>query len=62
MTYLRNNTTVDQWFEDPGTGIKRKVEAAALAWVTTQVAEHALKASPGTWQLVPAIALPPPSP
>ena len=59
-TYLRNNTRVDQWLEDPSTGIKRKVEADELAGVTIEAAERVLRTTQGIWILVAPIALPPP--
>lgn len=60
MIYLRNNTAVDQWLEDPQTGIRRRIEPAALARVSDAVADHMLKAAPTTWVRVVAIALAPP--
>lgn len=59
MTYLRNNSRIDQWLEDPTTGIKRKVEPDALASVTPEAAQRALL-TPGPWELVTPIAPPPP--
>ena len=60
MTYVRNNTRLDQWLEDPATGIKRKVEADALARVTVEIANHLLRTEPTRWVLVTPIAPPPP--
>ncbi len=62
MLYLRNTSDTDQWLEDPQTGIRRRVAPEALARVTTEMAEHALKATPNIWQLETPITLPPPSP
>ena len=59
MTYLRNNTTIERWLEDPRTGIQRRVEAHALVGVTLEVAQVAQQQQPGVWELVTAIALPP---
>ena len=56
MTYLRNNTTVDQWL-DATMGIKRKVGPQELVWVTAEAADKALRQTPGIWTLVAPIAL-----
>lgn len=60
MVYLRNNTRLEQWLEDPYTGIKRRVEADALARVTVETADLALRSAPSIWVRVIPITPPPP--
>ena len=60
MIYLRNNTNLEQWLEDPYTGIKRRVDPAQLTPVSAQIADHAVRLDPEKWEVVRPIAPPAP--
>lgn len=60
MIYLRNKTKLEQWLEDPTTGIRRKIEPDGMARVSAAIADLALLAEPTKWAKVIAIPLAPP--